>query len=127
MSEREVSKCREKNRLGEPCRNVAEEGLELCWWHNPAREEDHREARKKGGRASRLVQGAMYRRKRLVATPEALEGWREDVVAQIRTGELGIEEGTKVLRVIDGHRQHQTPRVVAATVVTDEGEAGGGW
>ena len=43
--------CGATTRAGAPCRTYALTGSAFCWWHDPTRAEDRKEARSRGGHA----------------------------------------------------------------------------
>ena len=44
-------RCEAITKLGQPCGAYAGDGSTFCFWHDPARVEERRQARAKGGRA----------------------------------------------------------------------------
>ena len=118
-----------------PCAAAAQEGTQWCWWHDPAKEDERREASSRGGRAPRGpvdLSDVLQEGPKSLRTLEAVAAANESVIGGVLSGRISLDRGrvmingfrlqAQVLESIDAAKIRQELDELRAAVKRIEGE-----
>ncbi len=104
-----------------PCGAPAQEGSPYCWWHDPAKEEERREASSRGGRAPRTpvdLTAVFDEGPKSLRTLQAVAAANESVIGGVLSGKVSLERGRVLM---NGFRlQAQVLESIEAAKIREE-------
>ncbi len=90
-----MTKCAGSTAEG-PCTAPAQEGSPFCYWHDPSKEEERREASSRGGRAPKTpldLSNVLEEGPKSLRTLEAVAAANESIIGGVLGGRISMDKG----------------------------------